>query len=96
MYKAGKVKTGQPVLLKLSEYPYEEYGMVKAKVFSITDVAIDSAYSVELKLDNGLRTTRNRTIGFRPEISGTADIITNQKNILERIFENIYGKIHER
>jgi multidrug resistance efflux pump len=96
LYKAGKVKTGQPVLLKLSEYPYEEYGMVKAKVFSITDVAIDSAYSVELKLDDGLRTTRNRTIEFRPEISGTADIITNEKNILERIFENVYGKIHER
>jgi multidrug efflux pump subunit AcrA (membrane-fusion protein) len=96
LYKAGKVKTGQRVLLKLQEYPFEEYGMLKANVASITNVAIDSAYSVELKLQNGLTTTRNLTIEFRPEITGTADIITNDKSILQRIFEGLYGKLHQR
>lgn len=96
LYNAGKVRVGERVLLKLREYPYEEFGMVRAQVVAVTNVAIDSAYSVELSLDNGLSTTRRRTIDYRPEIRGTADIVTNDKSILQRLFEGIYGKIHER
>lgn len=96
IYKAGKIKAGQKVLIKLQEYPYEEFGMLKAKVDHLTNVALDSVYMVQLKLENGLLTTRNREIASRPVINGMADIITNDKNILERIFEGVYGKIYER
>lgn len=96
IYKAGKIKTGQRALIKLQEYPYEEFGMLKAKVEALTNVSLDSVYIVQLKLENGLNTTRNRTITFRPEIAGTVDIITNDKNILQRIFEGLYGKVYER
>lgn len=94
--KAGKVKPGQHVLIKLREYPFDEFGMLKAKVLNITNVALDSTYSVELKLENGFKTTRNRIIELRPEITGTADIIINDKNVLQRIFDGLYGKINDR
>ncbi len=96
LYKAGKVKKGQQVLIKMQEFPYEEFGMLKARIENISNVAIDSNYTVELKLENGFKTTRNKSIEGRPEISGTADIITNEKNILQRIFEGVYGRIYER
>jgi multidrug resistance efflux pump len=96
IYKAGKIKIGQKVLIKLQEYPYEEFGMLKAKVENFTNVALDSVYIVQLKLEKGLLTTRNRMIAMRPVINGLADIITNDKNILQRIFEGVYGKVYEQ
>ncbi|KAA2239403.1 HlyD family efflux transporter periplasmic adaptor subunit [Chitinophaga agrisoli] len=96
VYRAGKIKPGQKVLIKLFEYPYEEFGMLPAQVERLTSVALDSTYTVQLRLEKGLTTTRNRTIQARPEITGMADIITNDRNILERIFEGVYGKLYER
>lgn len=96
IYKAGKIKEGQRALIKLHEYPYAEFGMLQAEVVSVTNVALDSAYTVQLKLQNGLRTTRNQVIIARPEITGTADIITNDKSILDRVFESMYGKMYEK
>lgn len=96
IYKYGKIKIGQKVLIKLNQYPYEEFGMLKARVEKLANVTLDSTYTVQLKLENGLLTTRNHVITVSPEITGTADIITNDKNIIQRIFEGMYGKIHAR
>lgn len=62
VYKAGKIKVGQRVLIKMQEYPYEEFGMLQARVKSISNVALDSFYTLQLELENGFKTTRNRTI----------------------------------
>jgi len=94
VYKAGKIKKGQKALIKLAQYPYEEFGMLQADVASFTNVALDSSYIVDLTLENGLTTTRRRKIANMPEILGTADIVTNDKNILQRLFESVYSKVH--
>lgn len=94
LYKAGKVKLGQDVIIKLRQYPYEEYGMLKARITKISDVYIDSAYIVELELLNGMTTTRNHKIELQPELTGTAEIITHDITILNRILNNTYGKMH--
>ncbi|MDP1972565.1 MAG: HlyD family efflux transporter periplasmic adaptor subunit [Sediminibacterium sp.] len=96
IFKSGKIKVGQKILIKLHEYPYEEFGMLRGEVQALTNVSLDSAYVVQLKLYNGLHTTRNKTINFRPEITGNVDIVTNDKNILQRIFESIYAKVNDR
>lgn len=84
---AGKVRTGQRVLIKLNEYPFIEYGMLPAKVTMIAGVPVDSSYPVRITLSDGLQTTRHRTIPGKPGMTGTADIITDNRSILERIFE---------
>lgn len=93
VYNAGKIRVGQPVLIKLHEYPFIEFGMLKATVETLSNVALDSAYSVQLKLTEGLRTTKNQVIPQRPEISGKADIIIRDKNILQRVFEKADGDV---
>jgi multidrug efflux pump subunit AcrA (membrane-fusion protein) len=89
VYGAGKVKTGQKVLIKLSSFPFQEFGMIKGSVESVSSVALDTAYSMQIKLSHGLLTTTNKNIPAQPQFSGIAEVITNDKNVLERLFEKI-------
>lgn len=83
---ARKVRPGQRVLIRLQEYPYEEFGTLRGHVEKIADFALDSVYIVQIILDKGLQTTRNQVIEKRPVLTGTADIVTSEKNIIHRIF----------
>jgi len=87
---AGKVKKGQEVLIRLSAYPAEEFGMIKGKVEDISVVALDTVYSVEIKLQQGLSTTTNKRISPQARLTGIAEILTDDKNILQRLFEKIW------
>ena len=87
---AGKVKEGQRVLIRLSAYPYEEFGLIKGVVKTISDVALDTAYSMEIQLTNGLTTTANRKVPAQPLLPGTAEVLTNDRSLLERLFEKLW------
>jgi multidrug efflux pump subunit AcrA (membrane-fusion protein) len=91
LYGAGKVKRGQKVIIKLSAYPYQEFGTLEGKIETISSIALDTAYSVEIKLINGLTTTRKKIIPAQAQLTGMAEVLTNDKNILERLFENIWA-----
>ena len=88
---AGKVNTGQKTLIKLYSYPFEEFGMVEGKVSSISSVALDTAYLMEIQLTNGLTTTTNKRITPQPELTGVAEILTNDKSVSERLFEKVWA-----
>lgn len=87
---AGKVKANQKALIKLAAFPYQEFGMLRGKVTAISPVSLDSAFSMEINLTNGMTTAVNKQIPIQPEYSGIAEILTDDKNILERLFEKIW------
>jgi multidrug resistance efflux pump len=87
---AGKVKVNQKTLIQLSAYPYQEFGMLRGKVMSVSPVAFDSAFSMEINLVNGMTTAVNKQIPVQPEYSGIAEILTEDKTILQRLFEKIW------
>lgn len=89
---AGKIKQGQKVLIKLPAYPYEEFGSLSGIVASRSPVAMDSTFAIEINLENGLHTNMNKDIPPQPQMEGTAEIITENKSLLQRLFENVYGK----
>jgi multidrug resistance efflux pump len=86
---AGKVKIGQKALIRLFEYPSEEFGMIKGKVATISAVALDTAYSMEIILEKGLSTTTNKPISPQPQLTGLAEVLTDDKNILQRLIEKM-------
>jgi len=86
---AGKVSAGQKVLIRLSSYPFEEFGMIQGQVESISDVAMDTTYSMEVVLAKGLTTTTNKLIPPHAQLSGIAEVLTDDKSILQRLFENV-------
>jgi len=85
MQRAGKVKTGQEVNIKLSGYPYLEYGMVRGIVKSKSLVPSGDAYVIEIDLPNGLTTLYGVKLDFTQNMQGTAEIITEDMRLLQKI-----------
>ena len=85
MLRSGKVKPGQKVNIKLSGYPYLEYGMVRGVIKSKSLVASRDAYIIEIDLPNGLTTLYGRKLDFTQNMQGTAEIITEDLRLLQKI-----------
>ncbi|MEW4924698.1 HlyD family efflux transporter periplasmic adaptor subunit [Algibacter sp. 2305UL17-15] len=84
---AGKVGVEQKVLIKLDNYPYQQYGMLIGKVtnFSISPNN-EGNYTVYVSLPNGTKTSYNKEFRFTQELLGNAEIITEDLSIAERLF----------
>lgn len=87
--RSGKVKKGQKVNIRFSNYPENEYGIVKGVVDNISLIpaagaAEQKTYVVDIRLPDKLKTTYNKELFFLPEMEGQADIITEDITLLER------------
>jgi multidrug resistance efflux pump len=85
MSRSGKVKAGQEVNIKLSGYPYLEFGMVKGIVKSKSLVPSGDSYVIELFLPSGLTTLYGKKLDFTQNMQGTAEIITEDLRLLSKI-----------
>lgn len=84
---AGKVKVDQKVLIKLDNYPFQQYG---ALIGTITNISVspddEFNYLVYATLPMGMTTSYKREIPFNQELLGNADIITEELSVAERLF----------
>jgi multidrug resistance efflux pump len=85
MQRSGKVKTNQKVNIKLSGYPYLEYGIVRGTVKSKSLVPSGDAYVIEIELPDGLSTLYGKKLDFNQNMQGTAEIITERIRLLQKI-----------
>lgn len=83
---AWKVKTGQKVLIRLTAYPYEEYGLLPGTVMFAEANVADTNFQVSINLDHLLHTTTGKEIPAQPRLDGTAEIMTEDKSVLQRMF----------
>ena len=83
----GKIKPGQAATLRIDNYAYNELGELTGKIKSIALApGPDNTYRVEIALDKGLLSTHKKMFEYKPEMSGTAQIITEDLSFLDRIF----------
>jgi len=82
---AGKVKIGQKANIQFANYPYMEFGMVKGIVKSISLAPNNNYYMAEIELPVGLKTFYGLDLEFKQEMQGTAEIITEDIRLIERI-----------
>jgi HlyD family secretion protein len=86
MLQSGKVKTGQKVNIKLSGYPYLEYGIVRGIVKAKSLVPTGDAYIIEVELPAGLTTLYDIKLDFTQIMQGNAEIITDDDlRLLQKI-----------
>ena len=95
---AGKVKVGQTVNVKLDNFPYLEYGMVKVCIRNISMVPVQvdentKAYMLEVEFPENLVTTYGRELTFSQEMTGTAEIITEDLRLLDKFINPIRAVI---
>ncbi|MCC6180271.1 MAG: HlyD family efflux transporter periplasmic adaptor subunit [Bacteroidia bacterium] len=85
---SGKLTIGQVVNIKLDNYPYNENGMLTGVVKNISEVPNKDSYAVDIVLANGLTTSYNKTLVYKEQMKGKADIITKNISVLDRVFFN--------
>lgn len=88
--QSSKVKKGNHVILKVDNYPHENFGTLNGIITKITP--LDSGYFVNVKLVNGLKTSTDFVIPAQSILTANGDIILNDKTILQRLFDKYNSK----
>jgi len=95
---AGKVKVGQPVNVKFDNFPYMEFGMVRGQIKNISLVPVtvennQKAYMLEVEFPEKLKTNYGKELTFSQEMTGSAEIITEDLRLLDKFLNPIKAVI---
>jgi hypothetical protein len=99
-FGAGKVEVGQTANIKINNYPFDEYGLIKGVVKSVSRITkkietsngVSDAYLVVIDFPEGTTTNFGKYLPLDFESKGTAEIITRRKRLIERLFDNLKAK----
>ena len=89
--ESGQVRVGQAVRIKLKDYPFREYGMLWGEVATRSKVPKERTFYLVVSLDRGMVTSLDRSIPFQYNMVGTAEIITEDKQFLERVLGEVWA-----
>jgi hypothetical protein len=93
---SGKLAIGQPVNIKLDNYPYNENGILNGYVSNISEVPNKDSYAIDVVLSNGLTTSYNKTLVYKEQMKGKVDIITKNISVMDRIFFNFKKLVNRK
>nr|WP_315194956.1 HlyD family efflux transporter periplasmic adaptor subunit [uncultured Flavobacterium sp.] len=83
---SGKIQVGQEVNIRLTNFPDNQYGMLNGKIKNISLTPDkDGNFLIDVILPKKLETSYHRTIPFQREMSGSAEIITEDLRLTERL-----------
>ncbi len=83
----GKVEEGQKVNIKLSGFPYMEFGILRGVITAISLVPEEQGYVADIELTGGMTTTYREQLRFIQEMDGVADIITKDTRAIYRVVQ---------
>ncbi|MDB4768515.1 HlyD family secretion protein [Saprospiraceae bacterium] len=86
---SGRIQKGQRVLLKLDNFPYREFGQLEGEVIDLPGLSREEGLPVKIKLINGLITQSEKELKLEQELLGNGEIITENRSVFVRIFENV-------
>jgi hypothetical protein len=83
---SGKIQVGQEVNIRLTNFPDSQYGMLNGKIknISLTPDKEGNLW-VDVILPKKLETSYHKTIPFQQEMSGSAEIVTEDLRLTERL-----------
>ncbi|MEZ0181012.1 HlyD family secretion protein [Flavobacterium oncorhynchi] len=94
---SGKIKVGQKVNIRLANFPDREFGVLKGKIRNISLVPDkDGNILLDVELPNGLETSYKKQIVFQQEMKGSAEIVTEDLRLIERIlyqFKSMFEQV---
>lgn len=83
---SGKVSPGQRVNISVAGYPYMEFGFLTGEVTSVSLLTNeDKMYTVTVSLPQSLRTSYGKRLDFKGELSGTAEVMTDERSVTARL-----------
>lgn len=89
IFGVGKVNIGQRVNIKLDSYPHTEFGMLQTAVADVAAVPRENFYEGTVYLPETLESNYSKELPFKQGMQGTAEVITEDLRLIERIFNHI-------
>lgn len=80
------IQPGQTAQIKLSSYPFQDYGALKGTIVSKSELNGKGQFEISIKLDRGLTTTNHKNIAYIPHMSGKAEIVLRESKLIDKIF----------
>jgi multidrug efflux pump subunit AcrA (membrane-fusion protein) len=85
--QSGKVKLGATTTVRLDAFPYQQYGILRGFLQNIALVPQKEDYQLDIALNSNLTTSYGKTLTFHQEMQGSANIITEDRRVVERILD---------
>lgn len=82
----GEVRQHQWAWVEFDAFHAGEYGRIKAQLTSISLIPQDEHYTATFELVDGLKTNYQKVLPFKISMQGSAEIMTENLTVLERIF----------
>ena len=82
---SGKVDSGQEVIIRLDNYPSDQFGIILGTVQGVASVPSDRTYLVYVKIPIDVTTTYKKHLPYKFNMEGVAEILTDNFSFLDRI-----------
>ena len=97
----GKLKEGNKAIIKVDGYPYKEYGTITSSLDAISTLPIEHQseqgnqylYELKIALPDTLYTNYDKEIIFKPKAGTTVEVITEDRSILARLFNQLLSLV---
>lgn len=93
--RSGKVKTGQRVIVRFTNFPDQEFGIVNGELASISLVPNENNYMAEIRFPHGLKTNYGLLLPLSHEMKASAEIVTAELRLIQRFFMPIKKELKE-
>lgn len=90
----SRLEEGQDVLIMLSGYSYLEYGKIKGKLQKYSPISNEEGLiHITVSLDYPITTTTGKEIEYFPDVSGSVQVVFENKKIINFLLDNFFDKI---
>ncbi|MBO9660128.1 MAG: hypothetical protein J7527_15015, partial [Chitinophagaceae bacterium] len=76
---------------KFPAYPNTEFGTVKGRIDFINHIPTDSGYMAKISLPHGLTTNFRKNITYRSGLLADAEIVTENRRLIDRLLGPLRG-----
>jgi hypothetical protein len=94
--QSGKVKLGATTTVRLDAFPYQQYGILRGVLQNIALVPQKEDYQLDIALNSNLTTSYGKILTFHQEMQGSANIITEDRRVVERILDRFRDLMRNR
>ena len=96
----GFIKVGQAAKVKVATFPFQEFGVIKGKVLSISpnataDKDLGPVFKAKVKLDRSAVQVNGQAVELTPGMTASAEIVTRKRSVLTFLMEPVTKRFDE-